>query len=106
MPRGRGSRGPHRLRWIPEPWLGHLTEAPLLFGSSNPAGGDTPITGSEDSSRDWPDQAHLDWVDGACDQRQIPGADGAQLVDARGRRGRVSIAAEADQGLVGCSASR
>jgi hypothetical protein len=83
-----GPGGPHRVRWIPEPWVGHLTEAPLLFVSSNPAGGD-PITDPQDLSRDWPDDALLDWADGAFDQGQFQGvADGAHLVDRQGKRGK------------------
>ena len=82
-----GPGGPHRVRWIPEPWVGHLTEAPLLLVSSNPAGGD-PITDPEDLSVDSRDDALLDWADGAFDQGQLPGvADGAHLVDRQGKRG-------------------
>ncbi|MHB8325209.1 MAG: uracil-DNA glycosylase family protein [Candidatus Dormibacteria bacterium] len=85
---GAGPGGPHRVRWIPEPWVGHLTEAPLLFVSSNPGGGD-PITDPQDLSRDWPDDALLDWADGAFDQGQFPGvADGAYLVDRQRQRGK------------------
>ncbi|MHB1500786.1 MAG: uracil-DNA glycosylase family protein [Candidatus Dormibacteria bacterium] len=90
MPRGRRrSGGPHHARWIPEPGVGHLTEAPLLFVSSNPAGGGDPITDPQDLSRDWPDEALLDWADGAFDQGQFPGvAEGAYLVDRQGERGK------------------
>lgn len=84
-----GPGGPHRARWVPEPWVGHLTEAPLLFVASNPGGGGSPITDPEDLSCDSPDQALLDWADGAFDEGQVPGvADGVYLVDARGQRGR------------------
>ncbi|MHB1527680.1 MAG: uracil-DNA glycosylase family protein [Candidatus Dormibacteria bacterium] len=84
-----GPGGPHRGRWIPEPWVGHLTEAPLLFVSSTPAGGGDPITDPQDLSRDWPDEALLDWADGAFDQGQFQGlADGAYLLDRQGKRGK------------------
>ena len=80
-----GPGGPHRARWVPEPWVGHLTEAPLLFVASNPGGGGSPITDPEDLSCDSPDQALLDWADGAFDEGQVPGvADGVYLVNARG----------------------
>lgn len=37
-----GQGGPHKSRWVPDPWVGHLTKAPLLFVSSNPGGAGTP----------------------------------------------------------------
>ena len=84
-----GPGGPHQARWVPEPWVGHLTEAPLLFVASNPGGGGSPITDPAELSCDSADQAILDWADGAFDKGQVPGvADGAYQVDARGQRGR------------------
>lgn len=83
-----GPGGPHEVRWFPEPWVGHLTQAPLLFVSSNPGGGGAPITDPDELSVASSDDDILDWADGAFDDGQTPGvADGAYLVNAHGRRG-------------------
>jgi hypothetical protein len=83
-----GLGGPHQVRWFPEPWVGHLTEAPLLFVSSNPASGGPTISEPGELSVASSDDDIVDWADGAFDADQAPGvADGAYLVNAKGRRG-------------------
>jgi len=37
-----GPGGPHVAHWVPDPRVGHLTEAPLLLVSSSTAGGGSP----------------------------------------------------------------
>lgn len=84
-----GPGGPHVARWVPDPWVGHLTEAPLLFVSSSTAGGGAPITDRAELSVDSPDEALLDWGDGGFDEGEVPGiADGEYLVDSHGVRGK------------------
>ncbi len=84
-----GPGGPHEVRWFPEPWVGHLTEAPLLFVGPNPGGGGDPIADPNELSAASADDAILDWADGAFDEGQRPGvADGAYLVHANGQRGK------------------
>ncbi|MDA8332688.1 MAG: hypothetical protein M0027_16075 [Candidatus Dormibacteraeota bacterium] len=82
-----GPGGPHAVGWFPEPWVGHLTQAPLLFVSSNPGGGGPPISDPDELCVASADDDLLDWADGAFDVGQKQGvADGAYLVDAHGRR--------------------
>jgi len=84
-----GPGSPHHAHWVPEPWVGHLAEAPLLFVSSNPGGGSDPSTDPDDPSSSSPDEVLLDSEDGAFDAGQLPGiADGQYLVDVHGTRGK------------------
>ena len=79
-----GPGGPHAVGWFPEPWVGHLTQAPLLFVSSNPGGGGPPISDPDELCVASADDDLLDWADGAFDVGQKQGvADGAYLVDFR-----------------------
>ena len=83
-----GPGGPKHSHWVPDPWMGHLTEAPLLFVSSNPGSGGDPSCDPEDLSGASDDESLLDFEDGAFDLGQFPGiADGAHLVDRLGNRG-------------------
>jgi hypothetical protein len=84
-----GPGSPHHGHWIPEPWVGHLAEAPLLFVSSNPAGGGEPSSDPEDPSSASSDDVLLACQDGAFDEGQLPGiAEGEYLVDCHGTRGQ------------------
>jgi hypothetical protein len=84
-----GPGSPHRAHWVPEPWVGRLAEAPLLFVSSNPGGGSDPSTDPYDPSSSSSDEVLLDCQDGAFDEGQLPGiADGQYLVDVHGNRGK------------------
>lgn len=69
-----GPGSPHHAHWVPEPWVGHLAEAPLLFVSSNPGGGSEPSTDPDDPSSSSPDEVLLDCQDGAFDEGQLPGS--------------------------------
>jgi hypothetical protein len=84
-----GPGGPHQGQWVPDPWVGHLTEAPLLFVSSSTAGGGDAITDPDELSVASPDQDLLDWEDGGFDEGQRPGiAEGVRLVNSHGVRGK------------------
>ena len=84
-----GSDGPHAVRWFPEPWVGHLTQAPLLFVSSNPGGGGPATTDPDELSVASPDDEILDWADGAFDPDQLPGiVQGMYQVDCHGNQGK------------------
>ncbi|HUY24727.1 MAG TPA: hypothetical protein VMV09_05420 [Candidatus Saccharimonadales bacterium] len=84
-----GPGGPYQGRWVPEPWVGHLTEAPLLFVSSSAAGGGDPLTDPGELSVGSQDQELLDWADGGFDEGQAPGiAEGVHLKDSRGVPGK------------------
>lgn len=81
--------GPHQARWVPEPWVGHLTKAPLLFLSSNPGGGGDPITDPEDVSVTSTDQQLLACLDGGFDPGQRPGiVEGIRWADRKGTVGK------------------
>ena len=84
-----GPGGPHSAKWVPEPWVGHLTEAPLLFVSSNPGGGRDPSDDPEDPSSASSDEILLACQDKAFDEDQRPGiTDGAYLVNRHGVPGK------------------
>ena len=84
-----GSGGPHRSNWVPDPWVGHLTEAPLLFVSSSTAGGWDASGDQSGPNADSEDEALLDCEDGAFDEGQPSGiAEGVYPLDGQGRRGK------------------
>ena len=84
-----GPGSPHHAQWVPEPWVGHLAQASLLFVSSNPGGGSDPSTDPDDPSSSSSDEVLLDCQDGAVDEGQLPGIAGGQyLVDVHGTRGK------------------
>ena len=84
-----GPGSPHHAHWVPEPWVGHLAEASLLFVSSNPAGGSDPSSHPDDPSSSSSDEVLLDCQDGAFDEGQLPGIAGGQyLVGVHGTRGK------------------
>ena len=84
-----GPGGPHQGHWVPDPWVGHLTEAPLLFISSSTAGGWDAYQDSSGLSVDSEDLALLDWEDGGFDESQRPGIEGGMYpTDSQGKRGR------------------
>jgi hypothetical protein len=79
------SAGP---RYMPEAWTGHLTEAPILFISSNPGADDfqEPVLPDEALTSESPQEEIFRSMDGAFDQGQIPGIiEGTRLVNSRGR---------------------
>lgn len=84
-----GPGGPHQGHWVPDPWVGYLTEAPLLFVSSSTAGGWDAYGDSSGLSVDSPDEALLDWEDGGFDEGQLPGiVQGVYPVDSQGNPGK------------------
>ena len=84
-----GPGGPHRGHWVPDPWVGHLTEAPLLFVSSSTAGGWDAYEDPSGPSVDSGDEALLDCADGAFDSGQLFGVEeGVYPTDSQGKRGR------------------
>lgn len=84
-----GPAGPHQEHWVPDPWVGHLTEAPLLFVSSSTAGGWDAYQDPSGLSVDSEDEALLDWEDGGFDQGQLPGiVQGVYPVDSQGNPGK------------------
>jgi hypothetical protein len=84
-----GPGGPHQGHWVPDSWVGHLTEAPLLFVSSSTAGGWDATGDPSGPSVDSEDEALLDWEDGGFDEGQWPGiAKGVYPVDSQGKLGK------------------
>ncbi len=84
-----GPGGPHQGHWVPDPWVGHLTEAPLLFVSSSTAGGWDALSDPSGPNVASPDQDLLDWEDGGFDKGQLPGiAQGVYPVDSQGKQGK------------------
>jgi len=84
-----GRLGPIHTNGFPEPWVGHLTKARLLFLSSNPGTGADPATDVPDLTADSSDDELLAYEDGAFDEDQCPGiADGEYLRNRLGERGK------------------
>lgn len=83
------SKRPQAARWVPEPWSGHLDQAPILFLSSNPNSGDPeapPIAGDLTISSKEDDLVHT--FEDAFDEGPWFGIhDGTHLRNAEGRVG-------------------
>ncbi len=81
------------LRYVPEPWSGHLDRAPILFVSSNP-GADVegaPISDASYTSA-WETQEIVSCCDDAFERWRKPGIiDGIYLSDKFGNRGAKPI---------------
>jgi hypothetical protein len=81
------------LRYVPEPWSGHLDRAPILFVSSNP-GGDVegaPISDASYTSA-WETEEIVSCCDDAFESWRKPGIfDGIYLSDKFGSRGAKPI---------------
>lgn len=79
---------PDGLRYVPEPWSGHVGRAPILFVSSNP-GGDAegaPISESSFTSG-WDTDEIVSCYDDAFEAWRKPGiAEGIYLTDRLGNR--------------------
>ena len=78
---------PDGRRYFPEPWVGHLSEAPILFVASNPGAGDRGSAPGPDEviTTASPDEEILISQDGAFEDGQRPGIiDGTVLVDKNG----------------------
>ncbi len=78
------------LRWVPEPWSGHLAEAAILLVSSNPGSGKPNDSHSLDQiTASSSDDEILHSFDDAFDDGPWPGvADGVYLRDRDGIRGK------------------
>ena len=84
-----GPGGPHQGHWVPDPWVGHLTEAPLLFVSSSTAGGWDAYEDPSGLSVDSTDDNILDWADGAFDSGQPFGIEeGVYPTNSQGKPGK------------------
>jgi hypothetical protein len=81
------------LRYVPEPWSGHLDRAPILFVSSNP-GADVegaPISDASYTSA-WETEEIVSCCDDAFEPWRKPGIiDGIYLSDKFGKRGAKPI---------------
>jgi hypothetical protein len=81
------------LRYVPEPWSGHLDRAPILFVSSNP-GGD--VEGAPISDASYSSARETDEIVSCCDDafeswRKPVIADGIYLSDKLSVRGAKPI---------------
>ena len=76
--------------YVPEPWSGHLSAAPILFISSNPGGGKKGAGVNTDGTTNlWSDDNLVAAFDSTFDPGQIPGIEHAtHIVDVRGNRSR------------------
>ncbi len=86
-------QSPGGLRYVPEPWSGHLDRAPILFVSSNP-GGDVEGAAISDASytSTWKTDEIVSCCDDAFESWRKPGIiDGIYLSDKFGARGAKSI---------------
>lgn len=86
-------QGPGGVRYVPEPWSGHLDRAPILFVSSNP-GGDVegaPISDASYNSA-WETDEIVSCCDDAFEAWRKPGiVDGIYMSDKLGNRGAKPI---------------
>jgi uracil-DNA glycosylase len=81
-------KGPALARYVPEPWSGHLTRAPILFVSSNP-GADAEGAPLSDASftSTWSTDEIVSCYDDAFETWRKPGiAEGIYQVDRFGSR--------------------
>jgi hypothetical protein len=74
-------------RWAPEPWSGHLSEAPILFLSSNPSAAAPGVPpGPYDVTAESTVDRIVGLFDGAFDEGGPHIEDGIRCVDAQGKR--------------------
>ena len=80
----------HSPHYVPEPWSGHLSIAPILFISSNPGGGKQGEGVNPNGTTNlWSDDDLVRAFDSAFEPGQRPGVvDSTHIVDIRGSRTR------------------